>query len=134
SSERPTDRAVAYCRRCCGASPCALSSRHWIGQMTLTHDDLAAIPLFSALSPANLAELVRGAADIHLNKGEYVVNEGEEAALFVVLAGCMEVTKLIDGIERTVGKRAPGKIFGEVPLIYGTPFQSNCRAAEPSRV
>jgi len=56
-----------------------------------------------------------------------VVNEGEEAALFVVLAGCMEVTKLIDGIERTVGKRAPGKIFGEVPLIYGTPFQSNCR-------
>ena len=30
--------------------------------------------------------------------------------------------------------RMPGKIFGEVPLIYGTQFQASFRAAEPSRV
>jgi thioredoxin reductase (NADPH) len=100
----------------------------------LTIDELAAIPLFSSLPATDLTDLGRASADIHLGAGEYAVHEGEEPALFVVLAGNIEVTKLIDGIERTIGMRVPGKIFGEVPLIYGTQFQSGGRASEPSRV
>jgi thioredoxin reductase (NADPH) len=99
----------------------------------LTTDELAAIPLFSALQGSDLKDLGRGLADIHLRAGDYLVHEGDEPALFVVLAGKIHVTKLIDGIERKIGERLPGKILGEVPLIYGTQFQSNGRASEPSR-
>ena len=100
----------------------------------LTADELKSIPLFSTLDASALGDLVQAAADIHLGAGEYAVHEGEAPALFVVLAGNIEVTKLIDGIERTIGKRVPGQIFGEVPLIFGTQFQGSSRASEPSRV
>jgi thioredoxin reductase (NADPH) len=51
----------------------------------LTTDELAGIPLFSTLKPAALADLCKASADVHLSAGEYVVHEGEEPALFVVL-------------------------------------------------
>ena len=100
----------------------------------LTNEELVAIPLFSGLGPEALANLCRASADIRLNPGEYAVHEGEEPALFAVLSGRIEIRKLVDGIERKVGERLPGKIFGEVPLVYGTQFQSGASAAEPSRV
>jgi thioredoxin reductase (NADPH) len=100
----------------------------------ITIDELAAIPVLKALTPTQLADFSRVAADIHLNPTEYVVHEGEEAALYIVIDGLMEITKVFDGIERPIGNRKPGQIFGEVPLIFGTQFQSSCRAVEPSRV
>src|SRR5262249_51809582 len=54
--------------------------------------------------------------------------------LFVVLAGKIEVRKVVDGVERTVGWRWPGQIFGEVPIIFGIPFTGTFRAHEASRV
>ncbi|HXE69598.1 MAG TPA: hypothetical protein VN523_09565 [Hyphomicrobiaceae bacterium] len=44
------------------------------------------------------------------------------------------MVKTIDGVERTLGWRIPGTIFGEVPIALGTPFPGGYRAAEPSRV
>ena len=41
---------------------------------------------------------------------------------------------MFDGIERTLGWRVPGTIFGEVPIAFGTPFPGGYRASEPSRV
>jgi thioredoxin reductase (NADPH) len=100
----------------------------------LTIEELASIALFSRLPVAELEHLASRAADIQLAAGEYAVHEGEERALFAVLAGKIEVTKRIDGIERTIGWRVPGKIFGEVPIALGGPFIGSYRAAEPSRV
>lgn len=100
----------------------------------LTSEDIAGIPLFSKLSALELEHLVQTVADIQLASGEYAVHEGEERALFVVLAGKLEVTKLVDGIERTIGWRGPGQIFGEVPIALGGPFLGSYRAAEASRV
>ncbi len=100
----------------------------------LTIDELAAIPLFSKLPAVELERLAQTAADIHLAPGEYAVHEGEARALFAVLAGKLEVTKLFDGIERTIGWRSPGQIFGEVPIALGGPFLGSYRAAVPSRV
>jgi thioredoxin reductase (NADPH) len=51
-----------------------------------------------------------------------------------VLAGKLEVIKRIDGIERRIGERGTGAFLGEVPIIYGTPFQSGARAVEPTRL
>src|SRR5581483_112654 len=100
----------------------------------LTIDDVAAIPLFSELPPAELERLARTSADIHLGPGEFAVPEGGERALFAVLTGRIEVVKTIDGIERRLGFRLPGTIFGEVPMALGTPFPGGYRALEPSRV
>ena len=100
----------------------------------LTLEEIRSITLFTEVPPAELEHLARTAADIQLAPGEYAVHEGEERALFAVLAGKIEVTKLVDGIERVIGKRAPGQIFGEVPIVLGGPFMGSYRAAEPSRV
>ena len=66
--------------------------------------------------------------------GEYAAHEGDERALFAVLEGRIEAVKHVDGIERVVGERRPGDIFGEVPITLGTVFPVGFRAAEPSRV
>jgi thioredoxin reductase (NADPH) len=100
----------------------------------LTIDDVTAIPLFSALPATERERLARTSADLHLGSGEFAVHEGGERALFAVLTGKIEVIKTIDGIERTLGWRLPGTIFGEVPIALGTPFPGGYRASEPSRV
>src|SRR5215471_1359310 len=100
----------------------------------LTVDDIRTVPLFSALTPADLERLARTSADIHLAAGEFAVPEGGERALYAVLSGKIEVVKLIDGVERRLGWRVPGTIFGEVPLALGAPFPGGYRAVEASRV
>src|SRR5262245_38620378 len=100
----------------------------------LTAEDVAAVPLFAALPAAELERLAHTSADLHLGAGEFAVPEGGERALFAVLSGKIEVVKTIDGIERRLGFRLPGTIFGEVPMALGTPFPGGYRAVEPSRV
>ncbi|HEX7758274.1 MAG TPA: cyclic nucleotide-binding domain-containing protein, partial [Caulobacteraceae bacterium] len=100
----------------------------------LSVEDVAAVPLFSALPAASLERLARTSADLHLGTGDFAVHEGGERALYAVLSGRIEVVKRFDGVERTLGWRLPGTIFGEVPIALGTPFPGGYRAAEPSRV
>lgn len=100
----------------------------------LTIDDIRTVPLFSVLATSALERIAHTSADLRLAPGEWAVPEGGERALFAVLAGRIEVVKLFDGVERRLGWRLPGSIFGEVPLALGSPFPGGYRAAEPSRV
>jgi thioredoxin reductase (NADPH) len=100
----------------------------------LTVDDVRAIPLFSTLAATELERLAQTSADLHLDAGEFAVPEGGDRALYAVLDGRIEVVKLVDGIERTLGWRVPGQIFGEVPIAFGMAFVGGYRASEPSRV
>ena len=100
----------------------------------LTIDDVRSIPLFSTLAIAELERLATTSADLHLAAGEFAVHEGGDRALYAVLTGKIEVVKQFDGIERTLGWRVPGTIFGEVPIAFGTVFVGGYRASEPSRV
>ena len=96
----------------------------------LTADDVRAIDLFSTLAEGELERLARNSEDLHLGAGEFAVPEGGERALFAVLSGKIEVVKLFDGIERRLGWRVPGNIFGEVPArLWHDIFQA---AIEPS--
>ncbi len=88
----------------------------------LTPDDVRSIPLFSTLAAAELERLARTSADLHLAAGEFAVHEGGDRALYAVLSGKIQVVKLFDGIEKTLGWRAPGQIFGEVPIAFGSTF------------
>ena len=100
----------------------------------LTVEHIRAVPLFSTVAEADLEQLANACADIHHAPGEFAVHEGGERALYAVLEGKIEVVKLVDGVERRLGWRLPGTIFGEIPIAFGTPFQGGYRAAEPSRV
>lgn len=100
----------------------------------LTLDEIQAVPLFSALARTELELLARTSADLQLTPGEFAVHEGGEPALYAVLAGKIEVVKVINGEQRRLGFRVPGTIFGEVPIALGMPFPGAYRAVEPSRV
>jgi thioredoxin reductase (NADPH) len=100
----------------------------------VTADEIGTITIFAGLDPGDRQRLARAAADISLVPGEYAAGEGAERALFAVLEGRIEAVKLVDGIERVVGERSPGDIFGEVPITLGTVFPVGFRAAEKSRV
>jgi thioredoxin reductase (NADPH) len=99
-----------------------------------TTEEVRAIPILSAVPQAELERLAKTAADIRLAAGEWAVHEGDERAFYAVISGKIEVVKIFDGVARTLGWRAPGTIFGEVPLALGSPFPGGYRAAEPSRV
>jgi thioredoxin reductase (NADPH) len=100
----------------------------------VTPDEIGKVTIFEGLDAAARERLSRVAADISLVPGEWAAPEGSERALFAVLDGHIEAVKLVDGIERVVGERAPGDIFGEVPITLGTAFPAGFRAAELSRV
>ncbi len=100
----------------------------------VTSEEIGRIPLFADLDPAACDQLARVAADISLAPGEYAAHEGEDRALFALLDGKIEPVKTVDGVERVVGERFPGDIFGEVPIVLGTVFPVGFRAAERSRI
>jgi thioredoxin reductase (NADPH) len=100
----------------------------------ISTSEVAKIPLFSDLAEKELEFVTQSVADIRLVAGEYAIHEGESRALFVTVEGRLEATKVIDGIERVVGFRNPGDLFGEIPIVLNTPFAASLRAAEPSRV
>ncbi|MFL5919862.1 MAG: FAD-dependent oxidoreductase [Gaiellaceae bacterium] len=100
----------------------------------VTADDVRRIRIFTDLDQRACERLSRAAADVSLSAGEYAAHEGEERALFALLEGRIEAVKVVDGIDRVVGERHPGDIFGEVPITLGTLFPVGFRAAEQSRV
>ena len=100
----------------------------------VTAEEIAQVTIFASLPAGERERLCRAAADISLLPGEYAAAEGSERALFGLLSGRIEAVKLVDGIERIVGERRPGDVFGEVPITLGTVFPVGFRAAEESRV
>ena len=77
-----------------------------------TVDELATIPLFSALAQKELEYLAGAVEDVHLTPGEYVAHEGESRFLAVVVEGKTELTKLVNGVEQVIGVRLPGEVGG----------------------
>ena len=100
----------------------------------ITPEEIGEIALFSSLGEAEREQLSRGAADLTLQAGEFAAQEGDERAIFAVVEGRIEAVKSTDGIDRVVGERVAGDVFGEVPIALGTVFPVGFRAAEPTRL
>ncbi len=100
----------------------------------ITPGELTEVPLFSDLTDEQLAFVARAVEDIHLQPGEYAAREGDDRALFIVMAGAAELTKDVHGIERVIGPRMPGQVYGEVPMMLSTQLPASLRASETSRV
>jgi thioredoxin reductase (NADPH) len=100
----------------------------------ITPAELSALPLFAALADGDLEYLARSVEDVRLVPGEYAGHEGEVRALFVVVEGRVELTKMVHGVENVIAVRLPGELAGEVPMTFSTPLPASMRAVEPSRV
>ena len=100
----------------------------------LTPEEIGSVALFAGLDQAQREHVSRLAADVSLLAGEYAAHQGDARALFAVIEGRIEPTRLVDGIPEVLGNRDPGDVFGEVPMVLGTVFPVGFRAAEPTRV
>jgi thioredoxin reductase (NADPH) len=100
----------------------------------VTGEEIRRVKIFGDLAPGECERLARAAADVSLVPGEFAAHEGAPAALFAVLEGRIEAVRLVDGVQRVIGERRPGELFGEVPVTLGAVFPVGFRASEPSRV
>jgi thioredoxin reductase (NADPH) len=102
--------------------------------VVVTAEEIGRVAVFADLQPAERERLSRLVADITLTPGEFVVNEGDERALFGVLEGRIEVLRRFDGVESVIGERKPGEVIGEMAMAFGMLHPAGFRAVEPSRV
>src|SRR6476659_4019670 len=130
----PRFGSTTWTRRSPMVTSCRDASEHSWEAVMFTIDELATIPLFSALGEKELEFLAGAVEDIHLIPGEYVAHEGEVRFLAVVVEGKAELTKLVNGDEQVIGVRLPGELGGEIPMTLGTPLPASMRAVEASRV
>src|SRR5262245_5590707 len=100
----------------------------------VTAEEIGQVAMFADLAEAEREQLSRVVADITLTPGEFAVHEGDERALFGVLAGRIEVLRRADGVESVVGERIPGDIFGEMSIAFGMLHPAGFRAVETTRV
>ncbi len=97
-------------------------------------DELRAVRAFENLEVPDLEWLCRFSADISLAPGEFAVHDGDPPALVALLEGQIEAVKVVDGVDRVIGKRGPGDLFGEISITLGTPHPAGFRAVEAARV
>lgn len=98
--------------------------------------DLRNIGLFGALSDDVLGFLAGMLTVVKPTIGETIFREGDEAnAMYVVLAGEMEVTKKSRGaVDARVAVLGPGDWFGEMSIVDIQPRSATVRALAPGRL
>ena len=97
-------------------------------------DELKSIPIFGCLTDAQRQRLAQTAADIRVQKDEWVIREGDVPWFYVLIEGAMDVFKRFGGTDRVVNKYNPGDFFGETPILLATPAIASLRAHEDSRL
>jgi thioredoxin reductase (NADPH) len=100
----------------------------------ITGEMLRAVPLLAGVPASELETIAARAADVTLHTNEWLIQEGELPAFFILLSGRLTVYKSVAGDERAIAEYAPGDYGGEVPLLLGSPAIASIRASEPSRV
>ena len=100
----------------------------------VTAEEIGASRLFATLDRETCERLARAAADVSLVAGRVRSERGGRSRVVRGARGPHRGGQGVDGIERVVGERLPGDVFGEVPIALGTVFPVGFRAAEPSRV
>ncbi len=96
--------------------------------------DLAAVPLFAELPPAQLARLAASAEMHHLRSGEWLFHQGDAGdSLYVVTAGSVDLVdeQAPPSVFRTLGR---GQCVGELAVLTGEPRLLGARAHRDSEL
>ena len=98
---------------------------------------LAEQPLLADLAPGALAAIEDVAVAVHLEPGEVVFREGDEAdAIFFVVAGSVSAQLTVPGAARPrrLQGMGPGVAFGELSVVDAGPRSADVVATEHSTV
>jgi thioredoxin reductase (NADPH) len=100
----------------------------------ITADDLSHISLFAAVPEAERRTIAERAADVRLDSGDWLLQEGQAAFFYGLLDGGIDVFKSVGGRDLKVSSYKPGDYFGEVPLMLGAPAIASLQATASSRL
>ncbi len=91
---------------------------------------LQKVPIFSGLSPKQLASLARDGKERTYAAGAVVVKEGDEGlGFYLILDGRVEVRRK----SRKLASLGPGQFFGEMALFTNQVRSADVVASEPAR-
>jgi CRP-like cAMP-binding protein len=97
--------------------------------------DRPPLPLFADLERGAFLALVEELEYRELGEGAVISGEAREAdGLFVLVAGKAEVTRTVEGHEKTLGVLGGGAMFGDIALITGAPTTSTVTAVTECEV
>ncbi len=93
---------------------------------------LLASPLFLAMQPGELDEILRFSSERRFTRGANIFQQGDEgSSMMAVLRGRVRVSAVSgEGKEVTLNMIGPGEVFGEIALLDGKPRSANVTAAE----
>ncbi len=97
-------------------------------------EELKQVPIFACLTDGQRERIAQNAADLRVQKGEWLIREGEVPSFFVLLEGILEVEKEYGGASQVRGRYQPGDFYGETPILLDSPTIASLRAHAPSRV
>ena len=96
---------------------------------------LAAAAMFQGLDEAELEELTHSAKTKNIAAGEDLIVEGSNSdALYVVLEGGFDVTRLTQGGKLPLGSVESGEVVGEMAMLERAPRNATVTAVVPSQV
>ncbi len=91
---------------------------------------LQKVPIFSSLTPKQLASMARDGKERTFAEGAPVVKEGDQGvAFYLVLEGRVDVRRK----SRKLASLGPGQFFGEMALFTDQPRSADVIAAEPTK-
>ena len=83
---------------------------------------LRRVPLFGALSPADLKQVAAISTEEIFQDGDVIAYQGEQGeAMFVIISGEVRVCLMKDGHEVEVARRTSGEYVGELSIINREP-------------
>jgi len=95
----------------------------------MTVELLRGTPLFAGLSETDLERLSGTVAQQRIDPGDYLIREGDRGdAMYVVVAGELEVTKRSGTTEIPLTRVGPGAIQGEIAAMEGGHRAASVRA------
>lgn len=97
-------------------------------------EELKDFPLFSCLSEAERLSFANRAADVRLEKDEWLIREGEVPYFFILLEGQLQLFKDVLGRSKEIHEYKLGDFFGEVPILLGSPAFASVQAKSKARV
>ena len=103
--------------------------------MSRTTETLRALPFFESLPDDLLDQVVKGAEEIELDRGQTLISEGDRGdSFYVVLDGELEISKQSGGRDVVLNHVGRGAVQGELALLEDAPRQATVTTVTPARL